>query len=193
MADDRSKSATPKRHNKLYRAPPTPPPEEHIKKERGFITDGVAASSISNDFSKANPKLGPVIPPYNSQKDNHVENYFKFQGVDKTLEKTGQAHPGTSISGHVMDYFEAKGPGYQYINLRNDAGAGYSSELCDGHSQFMQGIKPVIGYNGNYGFRRNTPWLRQSPSPFGTASRSPAHESTVVPRESTRGSTVQAK
>lgn len=55
----------------------------------------------------------------------------------------------------------------------------------------MQGIKPAIGYNGQYGFRRNTPWLRQSPSPFGTASRSPAHEITVVPRAT--GKTVQAK
>lgn len=32
--------------------------------------------------------------------------------------------PGTSIDGHVMDYFEEKGPGFQYINLRNEAGAG---------------------------------------------------------------------
>lgn len=90
MADDRSKSATSKRHNKLYRTPPTPPPEQQLRTERGFVLDCNAVSSISTDYSKANPKLGPVIPPYNSQKDNHVENYFKFQGVDKTLEKTGQ-------------------------------------------------------------------------------------------------------
>ena len=35
-----------------------------------------------------------------------------------------QTFPGTSMDGHVMDYFEAKGPGFQYVNLRNDAGAG---------------------------------------------------------------------
>lgn len=190
MADDRpTKSAPSKRHNKLYRAPPTPPPEEFMREERGFVLDCNAVSSISCDFSKANPKLGPVIPPYNSQNDRHVANYFKFSGVDKTLGKTGQAKPGTSIDGHVMDYFEKSGPGRQYVGLRNDAGAGHSSELQDGHSQFMQGIKPTTGYNGQYGFRRNTPWLRQSPSPFGTASRSPAHEITVVSRKST----VQAK
>ncbi|KAH3699259.1 uncharacterized protein C17orf98-like [Dreissena polymorpha] len=185
MAEERQtkSAASTKRHNKLYRTPPTPPPEEFMREERGFILDCQAVSSISCDFSKANPKLGPVIPPYNAQKDPHVGNYFKFSGVNKTLKKTGQTFPGTSIDGHVMDYFEEKGPGFQYVNLRNDAGAGYSSELCDGHAQFMQGIKPVIGYNGQYGFRRNTPWLRQSPSPFGTASRSPAHEITVVPRE----------
>lgn len=82
---------------------------------------------------------------------------------------------------------------YTTINNSTFIFTGYSNELCDGHAQFMQGIKPAIGYNGPYGFRRNTPWLRQSPSPFGTASRSPAHEITVVPRQSTRGSTVQAK
>lgn len=91
MAEDaqRSKSAA-KRHNKLYRTPPTPPPEEMLKEEKGFILDCNAVSSIALDYSKANPKLGPVIPPYNSQKDVHVSNYFKFHGVDKTLEKTGQ-------------------------------------------------------------------------------------------------------
>ena len=91
MADDRpSKSAASKRHNKLYRTPPTPPPEEFMREERGFVLDCNAVSSISCDFSKANPKLGPVIPPYNAQKDHHVGNYFKFAGVDKTLDKTGQ-------------------------------------------------------------------------------------------------------
>lgn len=89
MADERSKSAA-KRHNKLYRTPPTPPPEEMLKEERGFILDCNAVSSISTDYSKANPKLGSVIPAYNSQKDVHVSNYFKYEGVDKTLDKTGQ-------------------------------------------------------------------------------------------------------
>lgn len=191
MADDRAKSST-KRHNKLYRTPPTPPPEELLIEEKGFVLDCNAVSSISSDFSKANPKLGPVIPPYNAQKDGHVSNYFKFQGVNKVLDKTGQTYPGTSIDGRVMDYFEEKGAGFQYVGLRNEAGAGHSRELVDGHAQFMQGIKPVHGYNGSYGFRRNTPWLRQTPSPFGTASRSPAHEITVVPRERP-GRTVQAK
>lgn len=53
--------------------------------------------------------------------------------------------------------------------------SGHSRELIDGHAQFMQGIKPHTAYNGKYGYRRNTPWLRASPSPFGTASTSPTH------------------
>ena len=90
MADERSKSSASKRHNKLYRTPPTPPPVDLLREEKGFVLDCNAVSSISLDYSKANPKLGPVIPPYNSQKDGHVENYFNFHGVDKTLKKTGQ-------------------------------------------------------------------------------------------------------
>lgn len=173
-----SKSArTPRsgRHNKLYRTPPTPPPEELLLKERGFTLDNIACSSISTDYSKANPKLGPVVPPYNSQKDKHPGNYFRFHGVDKTLGKTEQDNGGCSIDGPVMDRFHTAGAGYQYITLRNQFGAGHSRENVDGHAQFMQGIKPVVGYNGKYGFRRNTPWLRTMPSPFGTASTSPTH------------------
>ncbi|CAC5385178.1 Uncharacterized protein C17orf98 homolog,Uncharacterized protein C17orf98 [Mytilus coruscus] len=164
------------RHNKIYRTPPTPEPEELLSKERTFVLDSNACSSISTDYSKTNPKLGPVIPPYNSQKDIHSRNYYEFEGVPKTLKKTNQfENGGTSIDGPVLDYFHEQGTGYQYLSLRNQFGAGHSAELTDGHSQFMQGIKPVIGYNGKYGYRRNSPWLRMEPSPFGTASRSPSH------------------
>lgn len=79
-----------KRRNKIYRTPPTPEPKILREKEKTFVLDNLAVSSISNDFSRANPKLGPVIPPYNSQKDKLVQNYFKFIGVDKTLKTTGQ-------------------------------------------------------------------------------------------------------
>lgn len=78
------------RHNKIYRTPSTPPPELLLVKEKGFVLDCNAASSISTDYSKTNPKLGPVIPPYNSQRDLHVEPYFQFQGVQKTLQRTKQ-------------------------------------------------------------------------------------------------------
>jgi hypothetical protein len=89
---ERQKSKTPRspRHNKIYRCPPTPPPEDLLFKEKSFILDCKATSSISSDYSKANPKLGPVIPPFNSQKDRHTSNYFKFLGVERTLRKTDQ-------------------------------------------------------------------------------------------------------
>jgi len=164
------------RHNKLYRAPRTPPPEECIEKEKGFTLDSIAVSSISCDYSQVNPKVGPVVPPYNGQKDRHPEGYYKFYGVAKTLEKTGQLeNGGCSIEGPVLDRYHAQGAGHVYLANRNQFGAGHSRESVDGHSQFMAGIKPVTGYHGPYGFRRNTPWLRMQPSPFGTASRSPTH------------------
>jgi hypothetical protein len=78
------------RHNKIYRTPATPEPEELLTKERTFVLDSNAVGSISTDYSKTNPKLGPVIPPYNSQKDIHVRNYYEFEGVPKTLKRTGQ-------------------------------------------------------------------------------------------------------
>jgi len=161
--------------NKIYRCPPTPPPEAIFEKERTFVLDCIASASISSDFSKSNPKLGPVIPPYNSQGDRHVRNYFTFTGVDRTLRRAQQNKGGTSIEGPVMDTFHAQGPGFRYLALRNAFGAGHSRENLDGHAQFMSDIRPITGYHGPFGFRRNTPWLRALPSPFGTASRSPTH------------------
>jgi len=80
------------RHNKLYRGPPTPPPEVQFDRERSFILDCKAVSNISIDYSTANPKLGSVIPPYNSQLDPHVQSYFEFFGVPRVLERSGQVY-----------------------------------------------------------------------------------------------------
>jgi len=63
--------------------------------ESSFTLDCIAVSSISQDYSRTNPKLGPALPPYNSKKDNHARNYFRFIGVDKTLKKTNQ------VGGHA--------------------------------------------------------------------------------------------
>ncbi|KAL8592513.1 hypothetical protein ACOMHN_030198 [Nucella lapillus] len=154
------------RLNKIYRTPATPPPGAQRSKEKTFVLDCNAVSSVSCDYSRANPKLGPVIPPYNSQRDKHVNHYFTYHGVPRTLNYTGQSGGGCSIEGPVMDSFHTRGAGYQYLSLRNRFGAGHSRDIVDGHAQFMEGVKPVVGYNGRYGFRRNTPWLRKHPSPF---------------------------
>ncbi|XP_070174769.1 sperm microtubule associated protein 1-like [Littorina saxatilis] len=160
------RSSSKGRANKIYRTPATPPPDILRTKEKTFVLDCNATSSISCDYSRANPKLGPVIPPYNSQRDRHVDQYFTFHGVPRTLTKTGQMAGGNSIEGPVMDSFHTRGAGYQYLSLRNQFGAGHSRDCVDGHAQFMEGVKPMEGYNGRYGFRRNTPWLRKNPSPF---------------------------
>lgn len=76
--------------NKLYRTPRTPPPEVQFDREQSFVLDCNAVSNISIDNSTANPKLGSAIPPYDSQLDHHVQSYFQFFSVPKTLEKSGQ-------------------------------------------------------------------------------------------------------
>ena len=78
------------RFNKIYRAPPTPPPEELHSKEKGFTLDCKAVNSITRDYAQCNPKLGPTVPPYNSQKDRHVNNYYTYDGVPTTLKRTQQ-------------------------------------------------------------------------------------------------------
>ena len=73
---------------KIYRTPPTPPPEILTAREKSFTLDCNAVSHISYDYSTANPKLGSAIPPYNSMDDKAARSYFQSNGVQKTLEKT---------------------------------------------------------------------------------------------------------
>ncbi|XP_002740676.1 sperm microtubule associated protein 1-like [Saccoglossus kowalevskii] len=169
--DKKKKKKKPK---KPHRGPPSPTPEQLRELEQGFILDNIAVNSISKDYSNVQPKLGPAIPPYNSQNDKHVDQYFKFEQVEKTLKKTGQIE-GSSIDGPVIDRFIDSGAGYRYLSRRNAAGAGHSTNEVDGHAQFMQGVQPIFGWHGQFGFRRNTPPLRNNPSCFGTDVRSPTH------------------
>ncbi|XP_019630109.1 PREDICTED: uncharacterized protein LOC109474278 [Branchiostoma belcheri] len=147
--------------------------EELQRLEQGFVLDSIAVSNISKDYSKAQPKLGPAIPPYNSQKDKNADSYFKFQWAPTVLKRSKQDKGGTSIEGPVIDRFHTYGGGHQYLSKRNQFGAGHSRELVDGHAQFMSDVKAMNGYHGPFGFRRNTPELRTRPSPFGLDPRSP--------------------
>jgi hypothetical protein len=79
-----------RRHNKLYRCPPTPSSEVQYDRERCFILDCRAVSNISKDYTTANPKLGSVIPPYIAQFDSHTNPYFASFAVKDALKKTGQ-------------------------------------------------------------------------------------------------------
>ncbi|XP_078580802.1 uncharacterized protein LOC144864513 [Branchiostoma floridae x Branchiostoma japonicum] len=161
---------------------PQKSPEELRVLERRFVLDCVAVANISQDYGKANPKMGTAIPPYNAQKDKHVEPYFNFYGVKDVLKTTGQyGSKSSSIDGPVIDRFVGLGKGYQYLSKRNKFGAGHSREATDGHGQFMTGVQPMFGYRGLYGYRRNTPWLRNIPSPFGVDPRSPLHARERLP------------
>ncbi|CAF1045791.1 unnamed protein product [Adineta ricciae] len=152
------------RHNKLYRGPPTPPPEVLYDRERSFVLDCKAVSHISSDYSTANPKLGSVIPPYNGQLDHHTDNYFRFFGLKNTLRKTGQLKDHESIPGRVHDRFFANGHGFRYLSLRNSFGSGHSIDEIRGHDLFLSDPNPIVNYNGRFGYRRNTPSLRQQPT-----------------------------
>lgn len=76
--------------NKIYRAPPTPPLEKQIDLERSFKLDCIAVSNISLDYSRANPKFGSVIPPYNSLDDKSISEAVKNNGVREFLRRNGQ-------------------------------------------------------------------------------------------------------
>ncbi|XP_075067574.1 sperm microtubule associated protein 1 [Mixophyes fleayi] len=141
-------------------------------KEKRFVLDCVATESIAKDYSFSLPKLGSVIPPYNAQKDSHVNGYFRHRPVPPLLRRTGQSNGGTSIHGELADRFQYKGAAALYLLTRNNCGAGHSAEHARGHGMFLSSIRPVIGYNGLYGYRRNTPSLRRMPSPFGIVTQS---------------------
>jgi hypothetical protein len=80
----------PSRVNKMYRCPPTPPPDVQYAREQSFTLDCNAVSNISTDYSSTNPKLGSAIPPYSSYDDPAVKAYFDFYGVRKTLKTTNK-------------------------------------------------------------------------------------------------------
>uniref|UniRef100_A0A8C5N2Y5 Uncharacterized protein n=1 Tax=Leptobrachium leishanense TaxID=445787 RepID=A0A8C5N2Y5_9ANUR len=159
----------------LSRFAPSPSLKELWQREKGFVLDCVAVERISQDYSCSLPKLGSVIPPYNAQKDPHVSTYFHTKPVPPLLKKTGQVHGGTSTYGVLADRFQLAGTAAQYLQARNCSGAGHSVEHTRGHGFFLSSIRPIYGYNGVYGYRRNTPSLRRQPSAFGIVTYSPIY------------------
>ncbi|CAF0791743.1 unnamed protein product [Adineta steineri] len=142
------------RHNKLYRCPRTPPDEVQFNRERKFILDCTAVSNLSNDYSRVNPKLGSVIPPYNAPKNR----YLRFSGTPKTAERSRQSNTHEPIVSRVHDHVQ------HYLSLRNQFGSGHSTDEIRGHTLFLNDIKPIVNYNGVFGYRRNTPSLRHRPT-----------------------------
>ncbi|KAM4706000.1 sperm microtubule associated protein 1 [Rhinophrynus dorsalis] len=159
----------------LSRFAPSPSLAKLRDLEKRFVLDCVAVERISKDYSYSLPKLGSVIPPYNAQKDPHVSAYFQTRPVPPLLKKTGQSHGGTSTYGELADRFQFKGAAAHYLLTRNNNGAGHSAEYTRGHGLFLSSTNPVFGYNGQFGYRRNTPSLRRMPSPFGIVTYSPIY------------------
>ncbi|XP_021502494.1 sperm microtubule associated protein 1 [Meriones unguiculatus] len=139
-----------------------------LRLEKCFILDGVAVSSVAHGYSIMRPKLWSAIPPYNSQQDYHTRRYFRSHVVPPLLRKTDQDHGGTGRDGWIVDYFHIFGQGQRYLNRRNWAGAGHSLQQVGGHDYYNSNPKKITtGLNGRFGYRRNTPALRQHTSVFG--------------------------
>ncbi|XP_029443557.1 uncharacterized protein C17orf98-like [Rhinatrema bivittatum] len=153
----------------------SPSRQELRVQEKSFILDCVAMGSIAKDYNCSLPKLGSVIPPYNAQRDLHAGAYFLSKPLPALLKRTGQSNGGTSTYGELADRFQVKGAAALYLSTRNNAGAGHSEDYVRGHGLFLSTIKPFFGYNGNYGYRRNVPSLRKTPSTFGTLTNLPLH------------------
>ncbi|XP_037348496.1 uncharacterized protein C17orf98 homolog [Talpa occidentalis] len=145
----------------------------HSRLEKGFILDGVAVSTMARNYEHLRPKLWSAIPPYNAQQDYHAHRYFRSHVVPPLLRKTEQDHCGTGRDGWIVDYFHIFGQGQRYLNRRNWAGAGHSVHQVSGHDQYNADLKAVKGFNGRFGYRRNTPALRLRPSVFGEVTQFP--------------------
>ncbi|XP_029784518.1 uncharacterized protein C17orf98 homolog [Suricata suricatta] len=141
--------------------------------EKDFILDGVAVSTMARTYERLRPKVWSAIPPYNAQQDYHARRYFRSHVVPPVLRRTEQDHGGTGRDGWIVDYFHIFGPEQRYLNRRNWAGAGHSLPQVTGHGNYNADLKVTNGLNGRFGYRRNTPALRQRPSVFGEVTRFP--------------------
>ncbi|KFO34907.1 hypothetical protein H920_03609, partial [Fukomys damarensis] len=86
-----------------------------------------------------------------------------------------QDRGGTGRDGWIVDYFHIFGQGQRYLNRRNWAGAGHSLQQVTGHDYYNAHPKLAPGINGRFGYRRNTPALRQRPSVFGEVTPFPLY------------------
>ncbi|CAJ0919138.1 unnamed protein product [Ranitomeya imitator] len=84
----------------------------------------------------------------------------------EAVNPAAEDHGGTSAEGWIVDYNSIWGKEKIYLNKRNWSGAGHCGSLICGHSSFLSSVRPPIGYNGRFGYRRNTPTLRSKSSCF---------------------------
>ncbi|XP_021068376.1 uncharacterized protein C17orf98 homolog [Mus pahari] len=112
--------------------------------EKAFVLDGVAVSTMAQAYSIMRPKLWSAIPPYNPQLDHHSRRYFRSRVVPPILRKTDQ------LFGELEEE------------------QGHSLQQVSGHDYYNAKPKAITtGLNGRFGYRRNTPALRQHTSVFG--------------------------
>ncbi|XP_066483723.1 sperm microtubule associated protein 1-like [Tiliqua scincoides] len=164
-----------RKFDRVNHFPPTSSKPELLHKEQWFTLDCVAMDKISKDYSQSSPKLGSVIPPYEAQRDPHAAAYFSSKPVLPLIQKMGWVNRRASSYERLVDHFQHRGDAALYLLNRNKAGAGHSIAQVRGHQLYLSSVKPVLGYNGAYGYRRNTPSLRRRPSSFGILTKLPIY------------------
>ncbi|XP_036617772.1 uncharacterized protein C17orf98-like [Trichosurus vulpecula] len=154
--------------------PPTSSASDLWCREKGFILDCIAVDSLARGASSFLPNLNSVIPPYNPQKDQHLVNYFAAKASSRHHRGRDSWSKGV-MAQEEEEGREDMGPMAQYLMRRNRAGAGHSMEEIQGHDFLFSSLKPTLGYNGPYGYRRNCPNLRKVPATFGILTHLPIH------------------
>ncbi|KAJ8003702.1 hypothetical protein DPEC_G00151060 [Dallia pectoralis] len=124
------------------------------RREQNFVLDCVAVSALARGYEHTRPRLWSVVPEYDARNDPYAIRYTSIPWVQRVLLKVKSEEKRSATAQKSLD-------------LRNSSGAGHSKEQMSNHNSPMSDIKPQIGYNGQFGFRRNTPNLRQNPSSFG--------------------------
>ncbi|XP_042169864.1 uncharacterized protein C17orf98 homolog [Oncorhynchus tshawytscha] len=146
------------------------------KREQKFVLDCIAVSSIALGYEHMRPRLWSVLPGYDARNDPHAARYTTTPSVQRVPKKTTpsvqrvpqKTTPSVRRVPQKTENKELKSAAAQKsLDLRNTSGAGHSREQVSNHSGLMSDNKPLIGYNGRFGFRRNTPNLRRNPSSFG--------------------------
>ncbi|XP_038853043.1 uncharacterized protein C17orf98-like [Salvelinus namaycush] len=157
------------------------------KREQKFVLDCIAVSSVALGYEHMRPRLWSVLPGYDARNDPHAARYTTIPSVQRVPQKTTpsvqrvpqkttpsvqrvpqKTTPSVQRVPQKTENKELKSAAAQKsLDLRNTSGAGHSREQVSNHSGLMSDIKPLIGYNGRFGFRRNTPNLRRNPSSFG--------------------------
>uniref|UniRef100_A0A8K9WMW2 Uncharacterized protein n=1 Tax=Oncorhynchus mykiss TaxID=8022 RepID=A0A8K9WMW2_ONCMY len=136
------------------------------KREQKFVLDCIAVSSVALGYEHMRPRLWSVLPGYDARNDPHAARYTTTPSVQRVPQKTT---PSVYMGFIIYTGFTSVGlhgihNQYSILSLHR---TGHSREQVSNHSGLMSDIKPLIGYNGRFGFRRNTPNLRRNPSSFG--------------------------
>ena len=98
--------------------------------EQGFVLDGVTLSKQANDeIDRTQPSLNLGVPQYNAVNDPHCKTYFKSKGlpqlVTANVKNTDENNDlQTSMLGKVFDRFVRNSSARQYLQEREDLGAG---------------------------------------------------------------------